>query len=556
MRPPLVWILFVCLTELCRDARSSDTNESSLGSFSGDFELAGVRSFVQDQDVKTRIIGGQETWAHSWPWQVSLRFTTMPACGGAVIAPLWVISAAHCFKRYNKASFWTVLAGKHDLDNSLEEGQQVVGVSAIVSHHRYNAHTKEYDVALLKLKSPLTFNRFVRPINVWMAPLPTLEKCTITGWGATRENGARVTRLQEVNVTVLPSDVCNRYYKSRIRASMFCAGKEAGGVDSCQGDSGGPLSCFTGNNYKLAAVVSWGIGCGRARKPGVYTRIKEHAHWMSNVIENQDVAYADQLTQENRCGKQQQPSCQNLAGPVGLSVSEDGELLVENVTESCSGSWPWMVSLQANGIHYCSGVLIHRRWVLAAHHCRVRAREDVALLGVHDLRLSLSQSVPVDEVFNLPQEDSFPPKADLSLLRLAAPARLGTSVFPVCVPDEDEELDDDWSCVSAGWGATSATVAVNPERLHHARLALVNQTACSDKWGRGLVSDTLLCTHPAGASACTGDSGAPLFCRKHGDYFLFGVLTWGSRQCDPNKPAIFSKVSDYYSWISELTEDV
>lgn len=189
------------------------------------------------QKAATRIIGGQEAWAHSWPWQVSLRLATMPACGGAVLAPLWVVSAAHCFKRcrscdrdraaaaafellcgrrYNKASFWTVLAGKHDLDDPDEEGQQVLpialrqmaaaalalaraldevvnaaqvaDVSAIVSHHRYRPGSKEFDVALLRLARALAFDRFVRPIRLWMAPLPTGDECTVTGWGATRES--------------------------------------------------------------------------------------------------------------------------------------------------------------------------------------------------------------------------------------------------------------------------------------------------------------------------------------------------------------------------------
>lgn len=62
-------------------------------------DLSGVRSFLPEQEMEVRIIGGQEAWAHSWPWQVSLQFATMPACGGAIIGPLWVVSAAHCFKR-------------------------------------------------------------------------------------------------------------------------------------------------------------------------------------------------------------------------------------------------------------------------------------------------------------------------------------------------------------------------------------------------------------------------------------------------------------------------
>lgn len=62
-------------------------------------EIAGKRVFSPELEMESRIIGGQESWAHSWPWQVSLQFAAMPACGGAIISPLWVISAAHCFKR-------------------------------------------------------------------------------------------------------------------------------------------------------------------------------------------------------------------------------------------------------------------------------------------------------------------------------------------------------------------------------------------------------------------------------------------------------------------------
>uniref|UniRef100_A0A3B4EWA7 Zgc:55888 n=1 Tax=Pundamilia nyererei TaxID=303518 RepID=A0A3B4EWA7_9CICH len=223
--------------------------------------LAGVRSFMLEQELETRIIGGQEAWAHSWPWQVSLQLASMPACGGAIVSPLWVISAAHCFVR-SEVTFTS--GGSKPLQTLL------VGVSMIFIHHSYNTESKESDIALVKLEKPLEFNHFVRPIDIWMTPLPLLMKCTITGWGSTRENGPRVNRLQEVNVTILPSDTCNQYYLGRIRPSMFCAGKDEGGLDACQGDSGGPLSCFTGTRYELAGLVSWGVGCGRAKRPGKY----------------------------------------------------------------------------------------------------------------------------------------------------------------------------------------------------------------------------------------------------------------------------------------------
>ncbi|XP_056284923.1 ovochymase-1 [Pseudoliparis swirei] len=510
--------------------------------FSGRFgfrNVSGVRCFSPELEPESRIIGGQEAWANSWPWQVSLHLASMAACGGAVIGPSWVLSAAHCFRRYHKASLWTALAGKHDLDNPQEARQQLVGVASINTHPAYEPRSKRSDIALLRLRQPLVFGLFVRPIDLWMKPLTPFRKCSVTGWGSTRENGARVNRLQEVNVTILPPRACEQYYRGRMRPSMFCAGRDSGGADACQGDSGGPLSCFTGGRFLLAGLVSWGVGCGRARRPGVYSLTQSHAPWIHRTMGRDVWDAEDGATEESSCGA--------VSPGGGLSVAESS-------SGSSSSSWPWQVSLQAGGRHYCSGVLIHHSWVLTARDCRVRALEDTVALGVRDLRFSPSEIIPVDRVFNRPADGSAPPTAGLSLLRLRVPATFGAAVSAVCVPDdeEDEDLDGSWSCVTAGWGASSAAEDMDPDRLHHVGLTLMNRTACRAQWG-GLVTDAHVCAWPAGAGACMGDAGAPLLCRKRGSYFLFGVVTWGSRRCDADKPAVFSRISDHLTWITEVT---
>lgn len=473
------------------------------------------------------------------------------------MSPLWVISAAHCFKRYNQASFWTVLAGKHDLENPKENGQQMVAVSMIISHKDYNGQTKQSDMALLKLKQPLVFNDYVRPINIWTSSLPLSTECTTTGWGSTRENGPRVNKLQEVNVTIISSEVCNNYYVGSILDTMFCAGKEEGGVDACQGDSGGPISCFNGSRYQLAGLVSWGIGCGRAKKPGVYTKIQNFVQWIYNVMNEENLLSDDIPEQEDKCGKPQSGGCVKAPRFARLLSSLNGSASVINVTESCPFNWPWQVSLQNNGRHFCSGTLIHRRFVITAQHCHVRAKEDTVVLGVHDVRFASMQSIPVDVVINLPQDGSFPPGSDLSLLRLSTPVRIGKNIAPVCVPDQDEDgdLSPGWSCVVTGWGGTKATERVNPNRMHHVAVTLVNQTTCGEKWGEDMIKESHICAHPAASTSCLGDSGAPLFCRKHSAYFLFGVVTWGNSRCDQDFPAVFTRVPRFYSWISEVTED-
>lgn len=101
--------------------------------------------------------------------------------------------------------------------------------------------------------------------------------------------------LRQVVVKIISPQVCKRrgwYSKSFYEPTMLCAGYAAGGRDACLGDSGGPLQCFDmGGRWKLAGVVSYGNGCAKKNKPGVYTSIAKLLNWIKAYIPSRPLYY-------------------------------------------------------------------------------------------------------------------------------------------------------------------------------------------------------------------------------------------------------------------------
>jgi secreted trypsin-like serine protease len=108
----------------------------------------------------------------------------------------------------------------------------------------------------------------------------------VTGWGVVEENGETSGELLKARVPYVENATCNqpRSYDGAIRPGMMCAGFREGGIDSCQGDSGGPLVWRSLDGPVLVGVVSFGDGCARKLKYGVYTRVAEYRSWISEAI--------------------------------------------------------------------------------------------------------------------------------------------------------------------------------------------------------------------------------------------------------------------------------
>lgn len=246
-----------------------------------------------------RIVNGEIAPARLLTWQVSLYHkgsTPYDAhfCGGSLIARDWVVTAAHCFK--DKPEF-SVYMGS----TLLSRGGVAYEATDLIVHPGYDPETSDNDIALVRIGAPLAAQPATRSAGddsvvsaIPLAPVSWARqqagKAIISGWGVMREGGQAPDELLMIQTPLVDQATCNADYGGAITANMVCAGNpdeadDALRVDSCQGDSGGPLVLPNGaNGYYLFGVVSWGEGCARKGKPGVYTRVGNYRAWIAEQM--------------------------------------------------------------------------------------------------------------------------------------------------------------------------------------------------------------------------------------------------------------------------------
>ncbi|KAK5873463.1 hypothetical protein PBY51_018500 [Eleginops maclovinus] len=220
-------------------------------------------------------------------------------------------------------------------------------------------------------------------------------------------------------------------------------------------------------------------------------------------------------------------------GTPAITPKVTGYARIVNGEESVPHSWPWQVSLQqSSGFPLLWGSLINENWVVDRRPTATSGRT------------------------MCPPRCSPPPgnpstiNNDISLIKLATPARLGTNVSPVCLAESSDNFSAGTTCVTSGWGLTRYNAATTPNLLQQAALPLLSNEECKQHWGSN-ISGVMICAGGAGATSCMGDSGGPLVCEKDGAWTLVGIVSWGSSRCSTSTPAVYARVTELRSWVDQ-----
>ena len=222
-------------------------------------------------EESARIVGGERASISDYPYAVYLTDPSgFQFCGGTLVKPDKVVTAAHCAANHKAGSF-AVVSGREDKQSTTTG--TVDEVDAVWVHPQFTSVVGGYDVAVLTLHDKLAAPPLKLPAPEQTTLYQAGTKGTIVGWGRTSDGGEPSQFLLKATVPMTTDADCTKAYTGYQPAAMVCAGLPEGGVDTCQGDSGGPLIV----DGTLAGISSWGEGCAQAGKPGVYTRVQAYS---------------------------------------------------------------------------------------------------------------------------------------------------------------------------------------------------------------------------------------------------------------------------------------
>ena len=290
--------------------------------FSKTMPVVNKKSFLSEPTREIRIINGKDSSTDDYPYIVSLLFcqtgsSTCNQCGGTIIESQFILTAAHCYDENEHKELYI----KVMYDSKLDEQYYLLGYDLSdpseiwFQHPEYQEKRLLNDIAVLhipKLTMIVQNTQTDSVIKIAEEPPKIGQRLLVAGWGVTvyedniktgeTTKSINTNTLQIAEIPRIPDYPC-RNLMGITYGKQFCLGYPQGGTDACLGDSGGPA--FDNNQKILYGIISYGIGCARAYKPGVYTNVAFYRDWIDSVVNSRIGKISQQNNNENENSESQ-----------------------------------------------------------------------------------------------------------------------------------------------------------------------------------------------------------------------------------------------------------